>query len=81
MKYVIIFLSTVVIGFIGMVIGTMIGMDIGGNYFVNFTMFGVRGYEATGQLGMIIGGVLFGFIGFLVPTMIFRAKAKRSKVT
>lgn len=40
------------------VIGLFISMYIGGNYAEDFVFNGVRGYEATGQIGFIIGGVI-----------------------
>ena len=70
-------LSTLILGFIGMVFGTMIGMNIGGNYFTSFTFLGLRGYEATGQIGMVIGGMLFGVIGFLIPFLIFKQQRQK----
>lgn len=47
---------TLVIGFVLGVIGLFIAMYIGGNYAEDFVFNGVRGYEATGQIGFIIGG-------------------------
>jgi hypothetical protein len=47
-------LLTLVSGIAGMLIGALYG----GNYATNFVFMGVRGYEATGQLGMILGLVL-----------------------
>ena len=38
--------------------GTLIGVLYGGNYATDFVFMGVRGYEATGQLGGILGLVL-----------------------
>jgi len=49
---------TLVIGFVLGVIGLFISMYIGGNYAEDFVFNGVRGYEATGQIGFIIGGVI-----------------------
>lgn len=50
--------------FIGLVIGTITGIQIGGNYFTSFEFLGSRGYEATGLIGSWVGIALFGFIGF-----------------
>ena len=47
-----------VIGFVLGVIGLFIAMYIGGNYAEDFVFNGVRGYEATGQIGFILGGVI-----------------------
>jgi len=55
---------TLVSGIIGLVIGALIG----GNYAQDFVFDGVRGYEATGQLGFILGAVagLFLSVWFIV---------------
>ena len=55
------FFVVIVIGFISGVIGLIIGALIGGNYAEQFVFNGVRGYEATGQIGFILG-VLIGSI-------------------
>jgi len=49
------FLVMIVIGFISGIIGLIIGALIGGNYAEQFVFNGVRGYEATGQIGFILG--------------------------
>lgn len=51
---------TLVIGLVLGIIGLFIAMYIGGNYAdaENFVFNGVRGYEATGQIGFIFGGIL-----------------------
>lgn len=36
----------------------LIGMSLGGNFFTNFELFGRRGYEAVGNLGLIFGLVV-----------------------
>lgn len=38
--------------------GWLAGAYIGGNYINNFTFGGVRGYEAAGLVGCILGGLL-----------------------
>jgi hypothetical protein len=43
------------------IVGWLIGANIGENYFVDFTFNGVRGYEATGQVGFLLG-----FIGSVI---------------
>ena len=55
---------TLVSGIIGLVIGALIG----GSYAQDFVFDGVRGYEATGQLGFILGAVagLFLSVWFIV---------------
>ncbi len=54
---------TLVIGFVLGVIGLFIAMYIGGNYAEDFVFNGVRGYEATGQIGFIVGGAIGLIIG------------------
>jgi uncharacterized membrane protein YeaQ/YmgE (transglycosylase-associated protein family) len=39
-------------------LGMLIGALIGGNFATEFQFNGVRGYEATGQVGFIIGAAL-----------------------
>lgn len=41
---------------LGVIAGLGIGATIGGNFFVDFEAFGVRGYEATGWIGILVGG-------------------------
>jgi hypothetical protein len=50
------------------IIGLVIGSHIGGNYAQDFIFDGVRGYEATGQLGFILCAVagLFLSVWFIV---------------
>lgn len=48
-------LIVVVIGLLAGVVGWIIGALIGGNYAEQFVFNGVRGYEATGQIGLILG--------------------------
>jgi hypothetical protein len=55
-------LIVVIAGTVCGIVGWIVGAYIGGNYAVDFTFNGVRGYEAVGQLGFIFasigGGVL-----------------------
>lgn len=37
------------------IVGLVVGAGYGGNYATDFEFNGVRGYEATGQIGAIIG--------------------------
>jgi hypothetical protein len=61
---------------VGAVIGLFIGMDIGGNFYTDFVFNGLRGYEATGQIGAIAGGVLGGLFGYVLSRFIRNRKAK-----
>jgi hypothetical protein len=49
------------IGLISGVLGLIVGALIGGNYAEQFVFNGVRGYEATSQVGLALG-VLIGLI-------------------
>ncbi len=55
--------SALIFMLIGFWAGLLIGAYIGGNYMVDFEFAGVRGYEAVGNIGMIVGaffGLIFG---------------------
>jgi hypothetical protein len=39
-------------------LGLFLGTYIGGNFAQDFTLFGLRGYEAVGQLGFIMGAIM-----------------------
>ena len=47
-----------VVGIICGIVGMGIGAYLGGNYATSFQFNGVRGYEATGQIGFIVGAAL-----------------------
>ena len=51
-------LIVVVIGLLAGVFGWIMGALIGGNYAEQFVFNGVRGYEATGQIGFILGALI-----------------------
>ena len=48
-------LAVILIAIILGVLGFLIGASIGGNYAKEFVLFGAKGYEATGQIGFILG--------------------------
>ena len=60
--------SGLVFGAVGLFLGTYIG----GNFAQDFTLFGVRGYEATGQLGFILGAIM----GISVSILFLRNRSK-----
>jgi hypothetical protein len=66
------FLFSLIVGFILGIIGMLIGALIGGNFATEVVFNGVRGYEATGQIGFII----FALIG-MVAAWQFMAKKKQ----
>ena len=49
------FVSILVIITITLLLGLLVGAWFGGNYAENFQFNGVRGYEATGQIGLLCG--------------------------
>lgn len=47
-----------VIGVVTGIVGLLAGILFGGNFATDFTFNGVRGYEATGQIGLIVGALV-----------------------
>lgn len=68
LKVIIVLISILGLG----ILGWLIGAYIGGNVVQDFIFNGVRGYEATGQLGSIVGSSL-GFI-LSIFAMFLRSK-------
>jgi hypothetical protein len=66
-----VFVSLIVGFFVG-IIGMLVGAWFGGNFATGFVFNGVRGYEATSQIGF----VLFALIG-MVTCWRFMAKRKQ----
>ena len=58
LKIVLRIIAVIAIGFFLGIIGLIIGASIGGNYAEQFVFNGARGYEATGQIGFIIGALI-----------------------
>jgi hypothetical protein len=59
-------LLSVGLGALGGALGLVAGAFFGGNFASSVQLFGLRGYEATGYLGMLLGaaaGVLGGAYG------------------
>jgi hypothetical protein len=54
-------------------LGLLIGAYIGGNFAETFTFNGVRGYEATGQLGFLAGIV----VGLALSIFLLSKRSKR----
>lgn len=50
------------VAFLGMIAGLILGANFGGRYATGFEFNGLRGYEAMGQIGAIIG-----LVGGCVP--------------
>lgn len=51
---------------LGAVSGLFVGALIGGNFASNLQLFGLRGYEATGILGLGVGLILGALLGALL---------------
>jgi LPXTG-motif cell wall-anchored protein len=62
----------IVIGFISGAIGMLIGALIGGNFAEQFVFNGVQGYEATSQVGLILGALIGLISGWL---LLFKRKS------
>lgn len=66
-----------IVGIVLSIIGLLVGMNIGGNYYTEFEFLGQRGYEATGYLGAIIGAVIGFLTGiFIEVKLLVRKKGK-----
>lgn len=57
--------------------GWLVGALIGGNYAVDFVFNGVRGYEALGQLGFILGLAVGGVLGWYIFFKRWRIRPSR----
>jgi hypothetical protein len=55
------------------ILGFMVGTYVGGNYAQNFTFLDVRGYEAAGLLGLIIGAIAGGALNLRLVLAYFIA--------
>jgi hypothetical protein len=63
-----------ILGFVGLVFGTVTGMNIGGNYFTDFVFMGARGYEATGIIGSFVGVTLGVLAGILISRLLLKKR-------
>lgn len=70
------FLGTIALLVIGAVLGLIIGAIIGGNYMAEFEFGGVRGYEAVGRVGIVIGVA----VGALLSTFLWVRLVKGSSL-
>ncbi len=77
MKHILIILlrgpGVLFIGLLMGILGLLIGAVIGGNLAQGFTFNGVQGYEATGQIGLMLGAAL----GLIAGTILFFKRRKR----
>lgn len=58
--------GAIILSLLGLIVGFMIGVNVGGNYFTSFEFLGGRGYEASGYLGAIVGALVGLVIGALI---------------
>lgn len=59
-------------GAAGGLIGAVTGANCGGNYATGFQFAGLRGYEATGFIGEIVGFIVMSFLSFVVARRLTR---------
>ena len=50
-------------GLFGLVMGAMVGADLGGNFAAGWEFAGTRGYEATAPIGALLGGAALAALG------------------
>jgi len=65
-------------GFALALIGLVIGADYGGNHATGFEFNGLKGYEATGQLGAVLGLVIGGTLGSFLAAHFTRRRDSRA---
>jgi DMSO/TMAO reductase YedYZ heme-binding membrane subunit len=66
---------SLIVGFVLGAIGMLLGAWFGGNFATEVVFNGVRGYEATGQIGFI----LFALIGAVTSWRVMAKREKRTK--
>jgi hypothetical protein len=71
-------LKGIIIGAVaGSIIGSFIGLDLYGKiFFGDFIFNGVRGYEAVGQIGAIIGGISGAVCGCIFTLILVKRNGK-----
>jgi hypothetical protein len=67
---------SLIIGFVFGVIGMLVGAWFGGNFATEFVFNGVRGYEATGQIGFI----LFALVGAVISWQLLAKKTNKKSI-
>ena len=58
--------ALIAVGLLCGLLGWLVGATLGGNYAVDFTFNGVRGYEVLGQLGFIGAAIAGGLLCWLI---------------
>jgi len=66
-------LTVIIVGLVSGILGWIIGALIGGNFAEGLVFNGIRGYEATGQIGSILG-VLIGL--FTSSWLLFKRNSR-----
>lgn len=64
---------------VGSIVGLFFGMNLGGNYFEEFVFNGLRGYEAVGQIGAIVGGLFGAMCGWLFSLIVVSSRNRKTK--
>lgn len=76
-KVLLIVLVTAGLAAVGLVVGLTTGMNIGGNHYPDLEFEGMRGYEATGTIGLRIGAVIGAVGGLLLALWLTRTMPSR----
>lgn len=81
-QWVVVALAAVIGGLVCAVVGLGIGANYGGNYCNTCAFNGQRGYETTGQIGLLVGAAVGLCLSALGLYAVFRQRnAKRSLET
>jgi hypothetical protein len=76
-QWIVVAVAAVAGGLAAGAVGLVVGAKYGGNHCGNCEFNGVRGYEATGQIGLLVGEAI-GFVagGWAVFALLRRRKAR-----
>jgi hypothetical protein len=77
-RVVLVVLVGLISGLVLAVIGFVVGAMYGGNYATNFEFNGLRGYEAAGQIGEVIGLLTGGALGSYMAVRLTRRLGRRT---
>jgi hypothetical protein len=81
-QWIVVAVAAVAGGLVCGVLGLVVGGDYGGNYCNTCEFNGVRGYEATGQIGFLVGeAVGFGLSAWGVFALLRRRNARQLRAT
>lgn len=72
MKKIMLVITLILVTIVFSILLLLIGATIGGNFFTDFEMFGRRGYEATGNIGLFLGVLLGSFISVTIYKKIYK---------